>query len=182
MEHAHVIETPEHIMTTNNAMESYDRTYDVQSANLTLGIRRRGLERYCDQTFIMHFCHHEVNLFVQISVYKDHLTVNTRYIQGDSLPANTIHSLFHVPSEHQLTHISRSREDRIIMSEAASLHRVSLDVLLRLKEIPATYFRILDKRIDRRLEALSHNAGSYCLQNLRDLADESARALLCLLV
>ena len=181
MEYAHTITAPEHTIH-QNSIESYDRTYDVQSANLQLGIRRRGLERYCNQTFIMQFSRRESSLFVQISVYKDHLTVNTRYIHGMTPSQNMIHALFHVPCDHRMTHISRSREDRIILSEAASLHRVSLGVLLRLKEIPATYFRILDKRIDRRLEDLSRDAGGTNLQHLRDLADESARALLCLLV
>ena len=179
MDHAHIIPSDEQAL---NIIESYEATYDASSANLKFGIRRRLMERYCDQSFVMRFCSQNASLFVQVSIDKGQITVCTRYLHGATVPLNTVHSLFQVPPQHQMTHIAQSREDRIIMSSAASLHRVSLGILLRLKQIPSTYYCILDKRIRQRLDKLSSHDETCDSNSLRELADESARALLCLLV
>lgn len=160
----------------------YDRTYDIMSSNLLLGMHRRFFERYENQSFIMHFMSQDNHLTIQASVFKDQIHVHTRFGHSASLSRNYGLSLTHAPVSHTLTHLTRSREDRIIVSSRTHIHRVSLPLHLRLKAVPTVYFRIIEKRIMHQLERFSD--GEICLSEevKRDLTDESARALLCLLV
>lgn len=160
----------------------YNRTYDIMSSSLLLGMHRRFFERYENQSFIIHFRTIDRLLTVQVSVFKDQIQVHTRFGMPLSLSRYYGLSLSHAPESHTLTHLSRSREDRITVSSRIQIHRVSLPLLLRLKAIPTVYFSIIEKRIMHQLERLSNEEICLSEEIKRDLTDEGARALLCFLV